>query len=175
VGSLSVDCQVPYLLDAAQAGNAIYMGMHFADLVQQYCIRGTIAGEDLTAFPEKMYYGTHSAADELVSLNQSSMQSLLDPRFAVRVDFYPDRAVLPGSRWEVGADAQAVVLRHVSARELCLLALGTSGELEITAAANTTAPEGGSFSVQGTLELADPRTMGESCELFADAGLPCCP
>jgi hypothetical protein len=94
------DCDVPYVLDASQLRDQSYALSHFGDLVQQYCITGTVDGSDISSFPEKMYYGQHDAGETL-SLIQTSMTSALSPAWSVKVDFAPDSSVTPASVWHV--------------------------------------------------------------------------
>ncbi|MBW1871408.1 MAG: hypothetical protein JRJ19_05050, partial [Deltaproteobacteria bacterium] len=86
IGTLSVDCDVPFVLDASQVTSMAYMTSHFDDLVQAYCITTTVGGVDITSYAEKMYYGSHSAAgtpaaDVVLSLNQQSMTGLMAPAY----------------------------------------------------------------------------------------------
>jgi len=176
---LTVDCAVPYVLDGSRVSDMSYIALVFEYLIQQYCITGTFQGADITAFPEKMFYGSHLPTDEVLTLTQLSLQNMLEPpRFSVRVDFFPDTAVTPGSRWDVGldeGDAVAFILGHPSAQTVCLRALATGGSLQFAGALNVTQTEGGSFRVAGTLDMVPARDVPDACEIFAASGLACCP
>ena len=175
--TLTVACTVRYVLDESQATDMVYMALHFGDLVQQWGIEGTVRGVDLTAFPEKMYYGAHPPDGDLLSLIQVSMLAGLVPAYSVRVDFFPDTAVVTGSEWGVGVDegdAQAVVVRHDGTSSLCLFAMGIEGALTVISASGVDATEGGAFRVTGSMQMADPAGVEGACELFAASGIPCC-
>jgi len=182
IGTFAVNCAVPYVLDASQASNTMYMVLHFGDLMQQYCITGVVGGVDVTQvapgqeYPEKMYYGSHPPAGQgsYVSLMQASMTDSLQPVYSVRVDFDPDSAVKPGSTWGLGLDAGdafAMLLHHTSLADYCVMAVGVGGSLTFSAASNVTAVEGGSFTVAGSMDMGDPHDVG----LCGADGLPCCP
>jgi len=175
LGTLSVNCDVPYVLDASKASDMMYMVSHFGDLVQAYGIVGSVDGNDLTAYPEKMYYGSHPAAGQgsYVSLVQVSMTDGMAPTFSVRIDFNPDYAVSAGSNWEVGSGAGkavALVLKHTSQTEYCLLAVGYAGSLHFDTATGVTQVEGGSFKVSGSVEVGDPHDVAGTC----GPSLQCC-
>ncbi len=183
VGTLAVNCAVPYVLDASQATSMMYMAMHFGDLVQSWCITGTVGGLDVTQvapgqeYPEKMFYGSHPAAGQgsYVSLMQASMNDALAPVYSVRVDFDPDTAVKAGSVWGLGlgaGDAFAMLLHHTSQTEYCVQAVGVGGSLTFSAASNVTAVEGGSFTVAGSMDMGDPHDLPGLCD---EGLLPCCP
>jgi hypothetical protein len=182
MGTLTVDCDVPFILDASKVTNMTYMTSHFGHLVQQYGITGVIGGQDITAFPEKMYYGAHMPADlqpsDLLSLVQISMASVTQPTYSVRVDFRPDTAVTTGATWPVGLDdgqALAALYKHVSTNQLCLLSMGYGGQLTFQSAANTTQVEGGSFHVVGTMNMVVPDEVPDLCDMAAQLNTPCCP
>lgn len=175
---LTVDCAVPYILDGSRLQDLAYISEHFGHLIQQYCITGSYEGTDIASFPEKMYYGSHLPGDDVLTLTQISMQSLLEPpRFTVRVDFLPDSAVLPGSVWAVGLEdgnALGVLLGHPTQETVCLRALATGGSLTFGAVTDATLPEGGAFVVAGTLDLTPAVEVEDACAIFAESGLPCC-
>lgn len=176
VGRLTVNCDVPGVLDASKAGDMLYMTSHFGDLVQQWGITGTVAGVDLTAFPEKMYYGTHPVDEAYLTLTQASMTDGLQPVYSVRIDFVPDSAVTAGSAWGVGLeDGQAVatVVKHNGTSSLCVLAMGLGGTLTFAKAAGVTQVEGGSFAVSGAFDVVDPHDVAGVCESLGAGG--CCP
>lgn len=177
IGTLTVNCAVPAVLDASKASDMMYMYGHFGDLVQQYGITGTVGGVDITTYPEKMYYGTHPPVGQgsYVSLVQASMTDALAPVYSVRVDFDPDTAVKAGSVWGLGLDAGdafALLLFHTSLQEYCVKAIGVGGSLTFSAASNVTAVEGGSFSVAGSMDMGDPHDLPGLCD---EGVLPCCP
>lgn len=181
MGTLTVDCDVPFILDASKVTNMTYMTSHFGHLVQQYGITGVIGGQDITAFPEKMYYGAHMPADlqpaDLLSLVQISMASVSQPTYSVRVDFRPDTSVTTGATWKVGLDdgnALAALYKHVSTNQLCLMSMGYGGQLTFQSAANTTQVEGGSFHVVGTMNMVVPDEVPDLCEMAAQLNTPCC-
>lgn len=181
MGTLAVDCDVPFVLDASKVTNMPYMTSHFGDLVQDYGITGVIGGQDITTFPEKMFYGMHTppTADpsDLLSLTQLSMQTVSDPRFSVRVDFQPDTDVTPGSTWPVGIDngqAAAVLFRHVSATQLCMMSIGVGGSLTFQTATNVTTVEGGAFHVVGSINMVVPEEVPDICDIAQAGGFPCC-
>jgi len=177
IGTLTVNCAVPYVLDASKATDMMYMVKHFGDMVQQYGITGTVGGVDLTTYPEKMYYGTHPPAGQgsYVSLMQASMTDALAPVYSVRVDFDPDTAVKTGSVWGLGLDAGdafALLLFHTSQTAYCVKAIGVGGSLTFQSAVNVTALEGGSFTVTGSMDMGDPHDLPGLCD---EGVLPCCP
>jgi len=176
IGHLTVGCDVPFVLDASQVTSQLYMISHFSDLVQEYCITGTVGGVDLTSWPEKMFYGSHPADDAYLTLTQASMNQSLSPQYSVRIDFVPDSAVTTGSQWPVGLDdgnAVAMVIKHTSTTTLCVAGVGTGGTLTFTKATGVTQVEGGSFTVSGAFDVADPKTMPGVCESLGTSG--CCP
>ena len=63
IGTLTVDCSVPFVLDASRRDDYAYMVQHFGDLIQEWGITGSVDGHDITAFPEKMYFGMHPPDD----------------------------------------------------------------------------------------------------------------
>ncbi len=181
MGTLTVDCDVPFILDASKVTNMTYMTSHFGHLVQQYGITGVIDGQDITAFPEKMYYGAHMPPDlqpsDLLSLVQISMASVSQPTYSVRVDFRPDTSVTTGATWKVGLDdgnALAALYKHVSTNQLCLMSMGYGGQLTFQSAANTTQVEGGSFHVVGTMNMVVPDEVPDLCDMAAQLNTPCC-
>jgi len=184
IGSLEVDCDVPFVLDASRVTEMGYMTQHFDDLVQDYCIVTSVGGVDLTSYGEKMYYGSHSAAgtlpeDVVLSLNQQSMTGMLSPAYSVRVDFAPDTAVVADSEWTVGVEGEtgealAIVVEHQSLSEMCLFAIGYSGNLSFSDAVDVTQVEGGSFAVSGSMQMVDPEDVPGICAIF-ESVLPCCP
>jgi hypothetical protein len=152
------------------------MMSHFGDLVQEYCIVGQVAGVDVTQYVEKMYYGTHAADEPVLSLMQVGMTDGLTPQLSIKIDFTPDATVTAGSLWSVGSEegtAMLGVIRHTSLEEGCLLGVGGAGSLEFGNVMNPTALEGGSFSVSGSVEVADPSSIPGLCEQFEDS-YPCC-
>ena len=177
MGQLQVDCDVPFVLDASRTSDALYMAGHFADLVQEWGITGVIDGVNITAFIEKMYFGSHAPDEPVLSLTQSSMQDIFTPRYAVKIDFMPDEAVTAGSVWEVGIDedeAVGVLMRHQGPAELCLFSIAYAGSLSFLSAVDVTRIEGGSFSVEGTMEMGAPADLPGMCDLFESTGIPCC-
>lgn len=182
LGTLTVDCQVPFVLDASQVTSMPYMTSHFGHLIQQYGITGIIDGQDITAFPEKMYYGAHMPAhlqpNDLLSLVQISMASVTQPTYSVRIDFRPDTAVTTGSTWNVGLEenqAVAALFKHISTSQLCLMSMGIGGKLTFQSATNTTQVEGGSFHVVGTMNMVAPEEVPDLCDMAAQLNTPCCP
>jgi hypothetical protein len=183
IGTLSVDCNVPFVLDASHLSNVVYMAEHFDHLIQEYCIITTVGGVDLTSYVEKMYFGSHSPNGTLpnevvLSLVQQSLTDALVPTYTVNVDFQPDTFVTPGSHWMVSAaaapgQARAIVIRHESLSDSCLFAIGYSGMLTFSFAVNVTQVEGGSYAVAGTMEMADPASIPGICAIF-EATIPCC-
>ena len=175
--TLNVDCNVPYVLDDSQASSVGYMTGHFGDLVQEYCIIGSVRGDDLNSYDEKMYFGTHPPNDNILSLMQSSMASIMSPTFSVKVNFWPDTAVTNGSKWAVTTapeegNALAIVLKHASRNDYCLYGIGYGGTLEFSNVNNVTSVEGGSYSVNGTMEIANPTEIPGICDIFE--GLTSC-
>ncbi len=176
IGALSVDCDVPYVLDGSQIDDMLYMTSHFGDLIQEYGITGTVDGNDITAYPEKMYYGYHSPTEPVMILTQISMASLTSPTFSVQIEFDPDADVVTGAEWAVGTvegDAFALVIEHASMDEMCLLGVGYGPPLTFSAATDVTLLEGGAFEVAGTFDVVDPTEVGDLCTEMA-AQLPCC-
>ena len=176
-GLLSIDCDVPYVLDASRITDMNYMTMHFEHLVQQYCISGTVGGIDVTGFPEKMYYGQHDQASTL-SLVQTSMSDGLSPQYSVKLDFVPDSDVVADAVWTVGVgieDQEAIVglIRYEGQNSMCLYALGQSGQLTFSQAVDCDQIEGGSFSLQGNAMLINPWDVADFCSQ-TPANLPCC-
>jgi hypothetical protein len=174
---LAVDCDVPFVLDASKVSDMAYMTGHFGDLVQQYGISGTVQGVDITGFPEKMYYGMHDSGNTL-SLLQVSMNASLGPEYSVRIDFSPDTDVSTGAMWTVGVginpkEALVGLIRHLSASSMCLFAMGTAGQLTFSAAEGCTNVEGGSFSVSGQMNMANPWDVADACS-NTPPNLPCC-
>ncbi|MBP7126384.1 hypothetical protein KBD49_08470 [Myxococcota bacterium] len=176
IGRLAVDCSVPTVLDASRSNDMLYMTTHFGDLVQQWGITGTVAGVDLTAFPEKMYYGTHPRDDAYLTLIQASMTQGLQPVYSVRIDFAPDSAVTAGSSWEVGLEegqALAVVVRHDGTSSYCVLGVGLGGSLVFSKASGVTQVEGGTFAVAGSFDVVAPRDLPDVCDALGPG--VCCP
>ncbi len=178
IAGLTVACNVPYILDGAKvaAMDQVYMAAHFAHLVQQYCVTGTILGADIAADPEKMYYGTH--AKGLLGLMQLAMTKGLTPTYSVKFEFPPDSAAKTGSIWNVGVDdtaetARVAVYKYLTASQMCLFSIGTGGKLTFGAAQNTTA-EGGSFSVSGNVSMTAPKDVPTVCDDAAKTSAPCC-
>ncbi|HEY3356771.1 MAG TPA: hypothetical protein VGQ83_26205 [Polyangia bacterium] len=175
---MAVNCTVPYVLDAAQTGSMGYMAGHFGDLVQQYCITGVVDAVDVTAAPEKMYYGQHDAGTT-VSLVQTSMSAGLTPQYSVKIDMDPDSAVTTGASWTVGigglgaTEAIAGLLKYQGTASVCLYAVGVAGTLTFTDVTNVTATEGGAFHVTGSFELGNPWDVTDFCS-NTPAALPCC-
>ncbi|MBI5525569.1 MAG: hypothetical protein HY897_04480 [Deltaproteobacteria bacterium] len=173
LGTLAVNCDVSYVLDASKISNMTYMASHFSDLVQQYCITGTVGGVDIASYAEKMYFGSHASGDPILSLTQMSMISVTSPQYSVKVDFDPDSAVTQGSVWQVGPEAMAAVIKHITAQQICLLGWGEGGSLTFGAVQGVTQIEGGSFSVSGSMDIVDPRDITDLCAVMP-AELPCC-
>ena len=179
MGTLAVDCDVPFILDAARISDGVYMASHFNDLIQAYCVTGVVGGnqiDDLVSYPERMYFGSHPPDTNVLSLTQSSMASIFAPSWAFRMDFIPDADVIPGSEWQPGVDegeVMVVLMQHVTAAELCTFSVGYAGDLTVPSARNPTV-EGGSFSVSGTVEMGQPGDIPGLCELFAGVNVPCC-
>jgi hypothetical protein len=175
---MTVACSVPYVLDAAQTGDMSYMTTHFADLVQEYCITGVVDDIDVTASPEKMYYGQHDSGTTL-SLVQTSMTSGLSPQYSVKIDLSPDSSVTSAATWTVAigglGDTEAVagLLKYQGTTSVCLYAIGTSGSLTFSEVSDVTAVEGGSFDVAGSFQLSNPWDISSFCS-EAPSSLPCC-
>ena len=172
-----VDCSVPFVLDANQVGDMMYMTSHFADLVQQWGITGTVDGVDVAAYPEKMYYGTNDGNNTL-SLTQVSMSAGLSPTYTVKIDFIPDSDVTTGAAWTVGVginpmEASVGLVEHVGAQSMCLYAMGTAGQLNFGTAINCDQIEGGSFDVSGTALMTNPWDVLDTCSNMPP-NLPCC-
>ncbi|MBU1431153.1 hypothetical protein KKF91_11500 [Myxococcota bacterium] len=158
LGTLAVNCAVPYVLDAAQVSDGGYMAMHFEHLVQQYCVTGDLHAVALNEHPEKMFYGTH-AQDGVVSLQQVSMSAFLAPQFSVRLDFAPDADIVAHAPWVVddsGTQAMAMLIEHKDLTGVCLRGVGVEGTLSFDEAVNLTATEGGRFTVAGQITIARP-------------------
>jgi len=168
---------VPFVLDASRVSEMAYMIEHFSDLIQQYGITGTVRGVDITAYPEKMYYGQHDAGN-MLSLVQFSMTAALDPEYSVKVDFSPDTEVITGAVWTVGVgvnpqEAIAGLIRHTSQSTMCLFAFGTAGQLTFSAASGCDQVDGGSFSVSGSMLMSNPWDVVDLCSEMPPE-LPCC-
>jgi hypothetical protein len=173
MGTLTaVNCNVPFVLDATKISNMSYMTSHFSDLIQKYCITGTVGGAVLESYPEKMYFGSHSASPATLSLTQMSMASVTSPQYSVKIDFEPDSNVTTGSAWTVGTEAVAAVINHPTAQTTCLFGWGDSGTLTFGTVSNVTATEGGAFTLSGTIVVVKPDAS--LCSAMP-ASLPCCP
>ena len=178
LGTLTVACDVPFVIDGSKIGDMMYMVGHFGDLVQSYGITGVVAGIDLTSYPEKMYYGAHDPSEPILSLMQASMEEGLTPAYSVRVDFMPDAAVTSGSTWMPGLEegqAMTMLIHHTSATTTCLKAVGYDGALTFGAATGVTQLEGGSFSVTGRIEMGLPADVPYFCDVLVGSALECCP
>ncbi len=177
VAGLTVNCSVPYILDGTKVGDQTYMVQHFSHLVQQYCITGIVRGADITAYPEKMYYGSHTTG--ALGLYQVAMQqTTLTPTYSVKMDFKPDSAAKQGSDWGVGLTEQndttlVAVYKHLSMSQMCLFAIGTGGKVTFDKAQNTT-KEGGSFTLKGLVNVTDPKDVPTVCDDAASTSAPCC-
>ena len=173
MGTLTVtNCDVPFVLDATKVSNMSYMTSHFGDLVQQYCITGTVGGVIIESYPEKMYYGSHSASPAALSLTQIGMTSSMVPQYSVKIDFEPDSNVTTGSAWTVGTQAVAAVIKFPTAQTTCLFGWGDSGALTFGTVSNVTATEGGTFTLSGTIAVVKPdATVCSSMPV----SVPCCP
>lgn len=181
MGTLTVDCDVPFVLDASKVTNSTYMAGHFNDLIQEYGITGTIGGQDITAYPEKMYYGMHAPAgadpNDVLSLLQLSMESITKPSFSVRIDFQPDSDVTTGSTWPIGLEpgqAPVLLFAHPTSNSLCTYSVGMGGSLSFVDAVDVTQVEGGSFHVTGTVEMFEPEGVPDLCAVMASINAPCC-
>ena len=175
---LTVNCDVPYVLDASRVAEVEYMWLHFNDLIQQYGITGMVRGVDITAYPEKMYYGQNDSAGTM-SLVQVSMADALTPEYSVKVDFFPDTDVVTDAVWTVGVginpgEAIAGLIRHPTAQTMCLFAIGSSGQLTFSAATGCDQTEGGSFSVSGMMLMINPWDAATLCQEMPP-NLQCCP
>jgi len=176
---LFTGCNVPYVLDGDQLGDQAYLGSHFAHLIQQYCITGGYDGSDITAYPEKMYYGEHDSGNT-VSLVQLSLGAGMTPEWTVRVNFSPDTDFTSGSVWNASIgginppEAEVILIRHQGMTSMCLKAIGTTGNITVTSAVDCTLQEGGSFSLSGLVQLTNPWDTAGYCA-STPPSMPCCP
>jgi hypothetical protein len=177
---LFTNCDVPYVLDAALVADASYLTAHFADLIQQYCITGSYDGNDIAAYPEKMYYGQHDSGGT-VSIVQISMSAApLTPEWSVKVDFSPDTDFTTGSVWNASVgginppEATVGLIRHLGETNKCLKAIGTTGNINVSSAVDCTLQEGGSFSLSGQVQLTNPWDLSQYCSQ-TPPDMPCCP
>lgn len=175
------NCNVDFVLDAVQmtgAGAQAYLTAHFNHLVQDYCITGGYDGNDVTAYPEKMYYGQHDAAD-MISLVQLSMSGTMNPEWTVKLDFNPDTDFTTSSTWNASVggvsppEVNVGLIRHLGTQSMCLKAIGTSGNVNISSAVDCTLQEGGSFALSGSVQLTNPWDITEYCS-NTPPNLPCC-
>jgi len=173
------NCDVPYVLDAALVSDQAYLVSHFAHLVQQYCVTGSYDGVDITAYPEKMYYGQHDSGNTL-SLTQLSLGTGMTPEWTVKVDFSPDTDFTAASVWNASIgginppEAYVGLIRHQGMTSMCLKAIGTTGNITVASAVDCTLQEGGSFSLSGQVQLTNPWDIQDYCSQ-TPANLPCCP
>lgn len=176
---MTVNCKVPYVLDASRITDQAYMLSHFSDLVQQYCITGMVDSIDVSASPEKMFYGQHDSGNTL-SLVQTSMSAALMPEYSVKIDFSPDTEVQDGKVWTVSVaglnppEAVAGLLRYQGTTSVCIYGIGMSGQLTFSGVKSVTQVEGGSFTLTGSFEVGNPWDLSDFCSQ-APAELPCCP
>ncbi len=178
--TLSFECTVPYILDDAQVADINYMTSHFSHLIQEYCIVGAYDGFDINAFPEKMFYGSHDAGNTL-KLTQISMGAspTLEPQWSVKVEFTPDTDFVTGASWTAAVGGlnppEAIVglILHLGGSNVCLKAIGTTGTFNVVSAVDSTAIEGGSFTLTGQVQLTDPWDFLDYCS-STPPELPCC-
>ncbi len=176
------NCNVPYVLDGAQVGDQAYLGSHFAHLIQQYCVTGDYDGVDIASYPEKMYYGQHSALPgTTVTFTQISMSlsPSLTPEWTVKLDFNPDSSFTNGSVWNAAVggvsppEVNVGLIKHLGGSNLCLEAIGTAGNVTVTDPVDCNLQEGGSYSISGVVQLTNPWDLSDYCSQ-TPANLPCC-
>ena len=177
-GELAVNCAVPYVLDAEkmQKQDVPYLMEHFAHLMQDYCMVGTVLGVEVHSYAEKMYFGSHAKGSPALTLQQSSMDKGLlgpDPKYTVQVTFDPLSAFTEGSAWTVGDGATVLMLQHDGLEGLCTAGFGTGGTLTVTQAEGVQEDEGGSFTVEGTMAIEPAEDVPGVCAMVAMMA-PCC-
>ncbi len=177
IGSLSVDCALPYLLDGGRLGDQAYLMQHMDALLQQYCITGTVDGTDIAADPMVMAYGLHYPSDPVVAVAQTAMANVSTPTYGVEIDLMPDSAITEGSVWDAGIlenQAMALVMEFLDASSACVFGIGRGPSLTTTNVSNVTAVEGGSLTIAGSIDVVDPTEVEGLCGDLAAAGVPCC-